>query len=109
TAAVPDGLIVGACRAAGFDPRLVSLTSDQLAVRSLVAGGLAVTLVPELLSEPFPELALRPIEGSGPSRDVYVLLPPGGRHPLAPAALDELAAAAARLRDGAATPRSGTA
>ena len=31
----------------------------------------------------FDGVELRPIEGDGPQRDVYALLPPGGRHPLA--------------------------
>jgi DNA-binding transcriptional LysR family regulator len=98
TAAVPDGLIVRACRAAGFEPNLVSLTRDQLAIRALVGRGLAVTLVPELLAEPFRDLALRPIDGPGPARDVYVLLPPGGRHPLVAPALDALKTTAAGLQ-----------
>ena len=98
TAAITDGLIVRACRAAGFEPNLVSITRDQLAIRGLVIRALAVTLVPELLAEPFKDLALRPIAGTGPSRDVYALLPPGGRHPLLAAALDALATTAAQLR-----------
>jgi DNA-binding transcriptional LysR family regulator len=98
TAAVPDGLIVRACRAAGFEPNLVALTHEQLAIRALIGRGLAVTLVPELLAEPFQDLALRPIAGSGPARDVYVLLPPGGRHPLVAPALDALETTAARLQ-----------
>jgi DNA-binding transcriptional LysR family regulator len=98
TAALADGLIVRACRAAGFEPNLVSLTHDQLAVRALVRRGLAVTLVPELLAEPFRDLALRPIAGDGPARDVYALLPPGGRHPLVAPALDSLETTAADLQ-----------
>jgi molybdate transport repressor ModE-like protein len=98
TAAVPDGLIVTACRAAGFEPNLVSLTHDQLAIRALVLRGLAVTLVPELLAEPFQDLALRPIAGPSPARDVYVLLPPGGRHPLVAPALEAIEMTAAELR-----------
>jgi DNA-binding transcriptional LysR family regulator len=97
TAALPDGLIARTCRAAGFEPNLVSITYDQLAIRGLVSRGLAVTLVPELLAEPFKDLALRPIAGPGPSRDVYVLLPPGGRHPLVAPAVAALQHAAARL------------
>ena len=97
TAAVPDGLIVTACRAAGFEPNLVSLTSDQLAIRALVGRGLAVTLAPQLLADAFADLALRPIAGPGPTRDVYVLLPPGGRHPLVAPTLDALDAIAAGL------------
>jgi molybdate transport repressor ModE-like protein len=98
TAAVPDGLIVRACRAAGFEPSLVSLTRDQFAIRALVSRGLAVTLVPELLAEPFRDLALPRIDGPAPARDVYVLLPPGGRHPLVAPALDSLQTTAAGLQ-----------
>jgi molybdate transport repressor ModE-like protein len=99
TVAVTDGLIVGACRAAGFEPSLVSITRDQLAIRALIARGLAVTLAPQLLADAFQVLALRPIAGAGPTRDVYALLPPGGRHPLVPATLDALDATAAELRE----------
>ena len=56
TAALPDGLIVGACRAAGFEPNLVSITHDQLAIRALIARGLAVTLAPQLLADAFNDL-----------------------------------------------------
>ncbi len=97
TAAVTDGLIVRACRAAGFEPNLVSITHDQLAIRALIARGLAVTLAPQLLADAFSDLALRPIAGDSPTRDVYVLLPPGGRHPLVAPTLDALNAIAAQL------------
>lgn len=97
TAASQDGLIVRTCRAAGFEPRLVSITRDQLAIRALVRRGLAVTLAPRLLVEAFVGVALRPIAGSAPLRDVYVLLPEGGRHPLVPDAVAALAEAAERL------------
>ena len=98
TAAVPDGLIVGACRAAGFEPNLVSITHDQLAIRGLVTRGLAVTLAPQLLADAFNDVALRPIAGAAPTRDVYALLPPGGRHPLLPPILDALDQTAAELQ-----------
>ena len=98
TAASTDGLIVRACRAAGFEPNLVSITHDQLAIRALIARGLAVTLVPELLADPFKELALRPITGPGPGRNVYAMLPPGGRHPLVTPALDALHSIATELQ-----------
>ena len=100
TAALTDGVIVRACRAAGFEPRLVSITHDQLAIRGLVIRGLAVTLVAELLADPFKDLALRPIAGMTVARDVYALLPPGRRHPLlAPTleALDEVAVGMRRV------------
>jgi molybdate transport repressor ModE-like protein len=98
TVATANGLIVTACRTAGFEPNLVSITHDQLAIRALIARGLAVTLVPELLSDPFTDLALRPIAGPSPARDVYALLPAGGRHPLVAPAVAALETAAERLR-----------
>lgn len=98
TVAVPDGLIVRACRAAGFEPNLVSITHDQLAIRGLIVRGLAVTLAPQLLADAFEDVALRPIAGSELARDVYVLLPPGGRHPLVAPLLEALDATAAGLR-----------
>ena len=104
TVALTDGLIVRACRQAGFEPRLVSITSDQLAIRALIQRGLAVTLTPSLLTDALHDVTLRPIAGCrGPRRDVYALLPPGGRHPLAHETLAALEAAAATLgRAGAA-------
>lgn len=98
TAASTDGLIVRACQAAGFNPNLVSITHDQLAIRALILRGFAVTLAPELLTDAFHGIALRPIDGAGPARDVYALLPPGARHPLTEPILDALAATTAELR-----------
>jgi DNA-binding transcriptional LysR family regulator len=97
TAALPDGVIVRACRAAGFEPNLVSMTHDQLAIRGLIIRGLAVTLVAELMADPFKDLALRPIAGMTVARDVYALLPPGRRHPLVAPTLDALDEVAQRL------------
>jgi DNA-binding transcriptional LysR family regulator len=99
TAARTDGLIVTACRTAGFEPHLVSITHDQLAIRALIARGLAVTLTPQLLADAFADLALRPIAGPSPTRDVYVLLPPGGRHPLVAPTVEALHAIAAGLAE----------
>lgn len=98
TAALTDGVIVRACRAAGFEPRLVSITHDQLAIRGLIIRGLAVTLVAELLADPFKDLALRPIDGMTVARDVYGLLPPGRRHPLVEPTIGALDAVAAEMR-----------
>lgn len=100
TAALTDGVIVRACRAAGFEPNLVSITHDQLAIRGLVIRGLAVTLVAELLALPFRDLALRPIAGMTVERDVYALLPPGARHPLVAPTLEALDAIAGDLLGG---------
>jgi DNA-binding transcriptional LysR family regulator len=100
TAALTDGLIVRACRAAGFEPRLVSLTHDQLAIRALIMRGLAVTLVPGLLADAFSGLALRQIADMTIERDVFALLPPGGRHPLLEPTLNALDAVSTELSSG---------
>ena len=97
TAPSPDGIIVRSCRAAGFEPRITSITRDQLAIRALVERGLAVTFVPALLAHAFRDTPLLPLADARPERDVYALLPPGGRHPLAEATLDALATAAGGL------------
>ena len=96
TAPSTDGMIARACRDAGFTPRIVVVTREQLAMRSLVRDGLAVTLVPRLLADAFSDVALRPIDSGSPERDVFALLPAGARHPLAATALDALGDAARR-------------
>lgn len=97
-AASTDGVIVRACRDAGFEPNVVSISHDQLAIRALIIRGLAVTLAPQLLADAFRDLALVPIAGTGPARDVYAVLPPGARHPLVAPALEALDTIAAQLQ-----------
>jgi DNA-binding transcriptional LysR family regulator len=94
TAPSASHLIARACRAAGFEPRLISIMRDPLAMRGLVSQGLAVSMVPQLGSEVLDGVALRPVDGPAPERDVYAMVPSGGRHPLA---LRMVAAFAAQL------------
>jgi DNA-binding transcriptional LysR family regulator len=96
SAASTDGLIARACRAAGFEPRIVALTRDPIAIREFIVRGNAVTLVPRLLAPGLDGLAFAQLE-NGPERDVYVLLPPGGRHPLVEPTLQALAEVASEL------------
>jgi molybdate transport repressor ModE-like protein len=95
----PSGtdMIARTCRAAGFDPRLVSISRDPLAIRALVSQGLAVTLVPRLLASELGGVELRPLAERGPERDVYAMLPAGGRHPLVAPMLAALAMVADHL------------
>jgi DNA-binding transcriptional LysR family regulator len=81
-AATPDGLIHRACVAAGFEPRLAYRTADPLAIRALVASGLAVTLTPRLLASQLHGIATPSLVGSPPRRVVYALTPLTGVHPL---------------------------
>ena len=94
TAPSASQLIARACQAAGFEPRLISIMRDPLAMRGLISQGLAVSLIPELGSEVLDGIALRPVDGPAPERDVYAMVPAGGRHPLA---LRMVAAFAAQL------------
>ena len=92
----PDALAVRACRAAGFEPRLVILTRDPLAACAIAAAGLAVSLTPRLTARiPVPGVATPALRGEPARRALYALLPPSGAHPLAPALVAGLAAAAA--------------
>jgi len=78
-----DGFLAQACRDAGFEPRVVSITPDPLATRGLIARGIGVGWVPSLLVGDYGGVATRPVDGPIQRRDIYALLPPGERHPLA--------------------------
>src|SRR5262245_5379329 len=81
-AATPNGLIVRACRAAGFEPHLAYLTEDPMAINSFVAAGLAVTLTSRLLAPRFRDVASSALAGEAPRRSIYAVTPPGRAHPL---------------------------
>ena len=94
-AATPDGLIYRACVAAGFEPRIAYSTGDPLAIRGLIAAGLAVSLMPRLLTAHLHGVSTAAVAGGGPRRIVYALTPTSGAHPLAEPFLDALCAEAA--------------
>lgn len=78
-----EGFLIQACRDAGFDPRIVAVTSDPLATRGLITRGLAVGWVASLLVHDYAGAVIRPVKDPIRRRDIYALLPPGDRHPLA--------------------------
>jgi DNA-binding transcriptional LysR family regulator len=82
TAASPDGLIVRACREAGFEPRIAIQTSDPLAISAVVRAGLAVTLTPQLLAGQLSGVRIVAVSGPAPRRAVYGLLPDSGARAL---------------------------
>ena len=90
TAPSRDHLVYRACVAAGFEPRIAFVTRDVLAARGLVASGLAVTLMPELLASGLPGIAMVPLDGPQPSRSLYALTPAAGTRPAALAFLKAL-------------------
>ena len=95
-----DGLVVQACRAAGFEPDLVLVVRDPLAVRALAEAGMAVTLTPELLALlDLPGVANPELTPPAPRRTLYALLPPAGAHERALAMVEALRAACSILSD----------
>jgi DNA-binding transcriptional LysR family regulator len=90
TAPSRDHLLYRTCVAAGFEPAISFLTRDVLAARGLVASGLAVTLMPELLASGLPGVAMIPLEGPQPYRSLYALTPAAGARPAALAFVEAL-------------------
>jgi DNA-binding transcriptional LysR family regulator len=89
-AAEPAGLIANACRGAGFEPNVAYLTTDPLAIRALIARGLAVTLTPRLLASELHGISTPTIAGDAPHRRIYALTPSTEPHPLVAPLLDSL-------------------
>ena len=85
------------CQTSGFDPRIVSTTSDPLATRGLIARGLGIGRVPSLLINDYTGVTIRPVKDPMRRRDIYALLPPGDRHPLTKHVIDALIETAAEL------------
>jgi DNA-binding transcriptional LysR family regulator len=95
TAPSERGLVRRACIAAGFEPRIAFRTSDPLAIRALLSSGLAVTLMPRLLTAQHTGIRTLALAGSAPHRAIYALVADVGVTPTTVAALDALRGAAA--------------
>jgi DNA-binding transcriptional LysR family regulator len=95
TAPSPDQLVYRACVAAGFEPRIAYITRDPLAIRGLVAAGLAVTLVPRLLAGQLPGIRTLRLSGAVPYRRLYALTPETGTRPPSLAFVEAVAKAVA--------------
>jgi DNA-binding transcriptional LysR family regulator len=101
TASCPCGLIVADhCRAAGFEPRVAFESDDYLTVQGLVAAGVGVALIPSLgLAAYRPDVAIRPLAGANPKRDIYAVTLPAGKHSPATQAMLEVLCEAAKRYD----------
>ena len=82
TAPSYDGLVARTCRAAGFEPQIAFLASDPLAIRGLIASGLAVTLTSRLLAGQLHGVHIAAVRGEPARRAVYALLPDSGVRPV---------------------------
>jgi DNA-binding transcriptional LysR family regulator len=92
TAPSATGIVARACHEAGFEPAIAFTTPDPLAIRALVAGGLAVTLVPRLLAPELHGVAVLPLAGDPPYRALYALTGAAGVPPSAHAFADAVEA-----------------
>jgi DNA-binding transcriptional LysR family regulator len=90
TAPSSSGIVVEACRAAGFEPDLRFLTSDVLASRALVAAGLAVALSPSLVAGGLEGVRALALRDDPPRRAIYALTPRTGTTAAARAFLEAL-------------------
>ena len=90
TAPSHDGLVARTCRAAGFEPRIAFLASDPLAIRALIASGLAVTLTSRLLAGQLHGVHIAAVLGEPARRAIYALLPDTGVRSIDSALLREL-------------------
>lgn len=93
-----EGFLIQACRDAGFEPRVVSTTSDPLTTRGLIARGLGVGWVASLLVDDYTGIVARPLQDPVRRRDIYLLLPPGDRHPLVGQLTDAFTATAQAIK-----------
>jgi DNA-binding transcriptional LysR family regulator len=70
-----SSVIIAACRDAGFEPHVAFETDDALAIQSLVAAGLGVSLTtPWLAMTLHPDLVLKPLAPPAPTRYVQAVL-----------------------------------
>src|SRR2546423_3749894 len=67
-----DQVVVGACRAAGFDPRVVVECDENDQMQACVAGGLGVAVWPQLaLAHVRPGVVVKPVAGAPVERRVH--------------------------------------
>jgi DNA-binding transcriptional LysR family regulator len=84
------GIVRNACLAAGFEPDIAFVTRDVLAIRALVAAGLAVTLTPRLIAGHLQGVRALKLRDEPPRRVLYALTPRTGTRADAREFLDAL-------------------
>src|SRR3954447_5260641 len=102
-------LILVACREAGFEPRVEFESDDYSVLQGFVAGGLGVTLLPDLaLASLRADGVVRPVVPETPQRRVWATIrAEGSRSPAADAMVEALREEGERLAGEAATAASG--
>lgn len=95
--------VIGACRLAGFEPRISFESDDYQVMQGMVAAGLGVALIPELAAWD-PNVELREIEPHPPIRRVWaVTREPSSRSP----ACEEMLGMLRRVGEGLADRHAG--
>jgi DNA-binding transcriptional LysR family regulator len=64
--------VINLCREAGFEPRITFQSEDYGVIKGFVAGGLGVSILPELAGG-HPGIELRPVRGQKPIRRVWAV------------------------------------
>ena len=64
--------VISLCREAGFEPRITFQSEDYGVIKGFVAGGLGVSILPELAGD-HPGVELRPVRGQKPIRRVWAV------------------------------------
>jgi DNA-binding transcriptional LysR family regulator len=64
--------VIGLCREAGFEAKISFQSEDYEVIKGFVAGGLGVTILPELAGG-HPGIELRPVRGQKPVRRVWAV------------------------------------
>jgi molybdate transport repressor ModE-like protein len=93
------GTLPGACRKAGFEPKIAFQTDDPMAWQGLVAAGVGIAVIPQLtLPSARPDIAVRELDAPSLTRTVSVAMPLGRyRPPAAEGMSDALSEVAAEL------------
>ena len=105
---IDSNVVLRACDAAGFEPRITFETEDYSAIMGMVASGMGVALIPSLaLVSAREDIAIRPLRDARPVRRVRAAVAVERPSALADALLEIAAQGRARAPVGrtAASPR----
>jgi DNA-binding transcriptional LysR family regulator len=105
------GVLPAACRAAGFEPRIVFRSDDHMAVEGFVAAGLGIAVVPQIaIATARGDIVIRPLEVEGDllTREVGIALPLGSYRPPAVTAMLSVFEDVCRSLNGEARARLAT-
>jgi DNA-binding transcriptional LysR family regulator len=93
-----SNIVLNACRAAGFTPRIEFSSEDYTALQGMAASGMGVALIPSLVTAAMrPDLVVRPIRGQAPMRRILVAVRVADDNAAVDALVEALRAAARPL------------